>query len=318
MPRVILGAIVLILAVWIVVKEKNELIDHLQTKISSYFVMNSDAEQVAKIANQKSPRRFISYTSSTWEKSWLRNVDQHARNHTICEYLLRQMDLVHDFLNLSCTSRYDETPEYPGRKWCKIDDYFHPLWYDTASRKEPMLLFRRPIHLTNEKPATRPIRPGPEHEHILSKFIFADDVTGKTFVEYIEPLVAALRHPLAHCAKFPIRFSLFRGYVLPPPKAVSTRKNYYFDAGASSWIVGAGGPSLSFFWNAWGRQGIQFNDVYAFESNTTASAFYETVPHELKERVHYQQCAVSSDPAIDTESHPFLPKLIKRIVSRDD
>ena len=275
--------------------------------------------------NQKknlSRRKFVSYTSSKWEQLWLDNVDSWARNQSICQVLMeeqQQVDYIHDFLNISCTARYGETPEYPGSKWCIIDDGVRPLWYDTANRKEFMFIFRVPMHLKNQSiPTALPVQPRPQDEHIVSKFVFLDETTGSEYIEYIEPLVAALRHPLAHCEKFKIRFSLFRGYILPPPTRPLARKYFYFDAGASSWNSGAGGPSLSSFWDMWGRQGIDFDHVYAYELATPRANFTMTVPERQKSKITYQQCAVSSSVTVDTDDQPFLPKLIKRIASKDD
>lgn len=278
---------------------------------------------------QKSRRKFVSYTPSAWEQIWLDNVDTWARNRTICEHLMsdEQSDFVHDFLNLSCTTRYVETADYPGDRWCKIDDGFQAFWYDTAHRddKSMRMLFRKPMKLTDADELQQP-EESPhmaDYAHILSKFVFLDETKDETYEEYMEPLVAALRHPLAHCTKFKVRLSLTRSYVIPPP-ATRAQHHYYFDAGASSWGVGAGGPSLPFFWDTWSKQGIHFDQVHAFEMTTPASEFYATVPDHLRPSddkgiVHYQQCAVSSHAALDTSDEPFLPKLIKRTVTnRDD
>lgn len=113
-----------------------------------------------------------------------------------------------------------------------------------------------------------PIRPGPEHEHILSKFVFEDEVTEEIYVEYIEPLVAGLRHPLAHCHNGGAKINslppyVFRGYIIPPPERPRAKKLLYFDAGASSWDEGDGGPSLKYFTNTWARQGMTFDIVRA-------------------------------------------------------
>jgi hypothetical protein len=316
MIRNVAVTFILSFAVLVLVREKEALFGLNRSIATDSFVAKNDTAK-----SLKSTRRFVSYTSSAWEQLWLNHVDSWSRNHSICQVLIeQQMDYIHDFLNLSCTSRYDETPMlYPGSKWCIIDDGVRPLWYDTGNRKEFMFLFRVPMLLKNASiPTNHPVQPGPQDEHIVSKFVFLDETTGEEYVEYIEPLVAALRHPLAHCEKFKIRFSLFRGYVIPPPTRPRVDKVLYFDAGASSWNSGAGGPSLSSFWDMWGRQGIQFDHVYAYELTTPLENFTVTVPHQFRSKVTYQQCAVSSSKAVDTDEQPFLPKLIKRLASKDD
>ena len=77
-------------------------------------------------------RRFIRYESSPWEKLWLDNIDQWAKEKTICEQLNTpvQMSYMHDFLSLLCTAHYAA----PYNNWCIIDDENRPLWYNTANR----------------------------------------------------------------------------------------------------------------------------------------------------------------------------------------
>lgn len=324
---------VLFFAGVVVLREKEALIGWKPTEGmgSTFLAKNATlSETTASTHSSSTPdessskvrrRKFVSYTSSTWEQLWLDNVDQWAQNQSICSVLMEdQISYVHDFMNLSCTNRYDETPAYLGAKWCKIDDAWAPIWYDTATRgKTPMLLFRKPINLTTDVPTLHPVRPSSMNEHVMSKFVFEDETTGEQYVEYIEPLVAALRHPLTHCFRFPTRFSLSRSYLVPPPQINTAANKLYFDAGASSWGIGPGGPSLHYFWQVWKRHGIDFDHVYAYEMTTTEKEFYETVPdHDTRKKVHYKQCAVSSDPDIDTEEQPFLPKLIKRVASSKD
>jgi hypothetical protein len=151
--------------------------------------------------NGKNRRKFVSYTSSEWEQLWLDHVDEWQEKQQICQVLLNdQLDYVREFLTSMCTSRY--LP--PNENWCKIDDTLYPLWYDSASSpKELKLQFVKspvPWRATIDGPA-RPVtpRPGEQHERVLSKFVFFDEVTGKEYTEYIEPLVSHLRFPLAKC-----------------------------------------------------------------------------------------------------------------------
>ena len=145
-----------------------------------------------------------------------------------------------------------------------------------------------------------------------------DEATGKKHVEYIEPLVSHLRWPLAGCIDLNADHWIFRGYVIPPPAAAAAgRKSYYFDAGASSWNAGGGGPSLSYFSHMWGRHGIHFDEIRAFEMTTPAKEFHDTVPAAMKKRTFYQQCAVSSTMQGHTQATPFIPKLIADMTEPD-
>jgi hypothetical protein len=155
-------------------------------------------------------------------------------------------------------------------------------------------------------------------------------VTGEELVEYIEPLVAHLRFPLAGCWRerhLSRKYFLTKSYIIPPAPIIrSSRRRYgnasttnpyhdryfYFDAGASSWSEGAGGPSLLYFTNMWQRHGIVFDEIYAFEATTPASEFYKTVPNLFwSDRTIYQQGYVSSRLEGDTPSTPFIPKFIQ-------
>jgi hypothetical protein len=108
-----------------------------------------------------------------------------------------------------------------------------------------------------------------------------------------------------------------RGHYIAPNQTLSgTQKAYYFDAGASHWNKGKGGPSLSFFHHVWNRQGLPFNAIYAFEARTSNDTFYESIPNQYRSMVHYQQGYVRSSPG--GEGGPFLPHEIQKLTQKDD
>jgi hypothetical protein len=179
------------------------------------FVLNlmgaNDTEEailwnlISTANDKKNRRKFVSYTSSEWEQLWLDHVDEWQEKKEICQVLLNdQLDYVREFISSMCTSRY--LPPYES--WCILDDIVYPLWYDTNStegfKRRTLRWKKSPLPLNAnariDGPA-RPVTPGPEHERVMSKFVFLDEVTGKEYVEYIEPLVSHLRFPLAKCLK---------------------------------------------------------------------------------------------------------------------
>jgi hypothetical protein len=157
--------------------------------------------------------------------------------------------------------------------------------------------------------------------------VFRDDQSGEEYTEYIEPLVSHLRFPLCKCANFiPIgndRYHwhsiIFKGYIIPPPPTLKVGKKYYFDAGASTWNHGHTGSSLKYFHDMWSRSGHVFDDIFAFEYGTAVEEFYKSVPENVKDHVHYQQCAVVSSPEEEKLGiEPFLPSVIKREATAAD
>jgi len=255
------------------------------------------------------PRKFVSYTSSEWEKIWLENVQEWTDEQRICEVMnTTSSSYMHDFLNATCTTRY----EAPHDNWCIIDDEYRPMYYNTGDRSRYDITWVPPPFAVPIDPDfPKPFNPTSDMEHVFSKFVFLDETTGEEYVEYIEPLVSHLRYPLARCLNpedpyYYFREITFRGWLMPPPNVRNERK-FYFDAGASQWDDGAGGPSLKYFEAMWKRHGMEWDDIYAYEMMTTAIEFYQTVPPEFMTLVHYLQCAVSSSPLEHTDETPFLP-----------
>lgn len=171
----------------------------------------------------------------------------------------------------------------------------------------------------------KPIIPSDDHEHILSKYVFLDETTGKEYYEYIEPLVSHLRFPLAKCLSmsatdvshhFP---TTFRGWIIPPPPSIQRKRALYFDVGSSSWnsLIG-GGSALKYFDSVWQHQSIEFDEIYAFDMETSPGKFHHEFPPHIHANVNFQQCSVSGRPEDESEQHPFVPDLIHRVAEPDD
>jgi len=152
----------------------------------------------------------------------------------------------------------------------------------------------------------------PQNRNIWSWFERKNVKTGEITYEYIEPLVAHLRHPLARCGPFGEAFAFDRSYVVPGvPRG---RATYLFDAGASSWKDGAGGPSLKYFAEVWKRHGFDWHTIEGWEGTTSEEDFYRTVPIDWKSKTKFHSEFISTAPS----KHPFVPSIIRNKVRKDD
>jgi hypothetical protein len=111
-------------------------------------------------------------------------------------------------------------------------------------------------------------------------------------------------------------FLVDRSYVIPGSFRDTTGKGktFLFDAGASSWNDGAGGPSLSYFAEVWKRHGFHWDKIEAWEATTPSNAFYNTVPGEWKDKTEYHQEFISTNPS----QSPFVPTVIEQKTSKED
>jgi len=241
-----------------------------------------------------------SYHSSDWEKLWLNNIHKWQYNG-ICEALLEQKEQIGIFMNSTCSAHTDTD-------WCLIDDSVHQFWYNTIDSR---IQLEKPLEIRYVS-AIKAIFP--DNKKIWSWFEVENKLTGQVKYEYIEPLVSHLRHPLARC-HFADKNDILlvdRSYVLPGFD--KSRKSYLFDAGASSWNSGAGGPSLSYFTSVWKRYGIDWNHIEAWEGLTDSSEFYKTVPTEWLSKVSYHKEWISTSPT----QPPFVPSIIESRTNIND
>eukprot|EP00041_Stephanoeca_diplocostata_P033111 m.1084671 g.1084671 ORF g.1084671 m.1084671 type:complete len:957 (-) comp24274_c0_seq5:1839-4709(-) len=255
-------------------------------------------------------RRFVRYVSSTWEQLWLDNIEQ-WQNKQICEVLAQQQREVLRFVNATCAVRTN-TP------WCVLDDAVKRIWWNTESGEYS----RSPPPTVME---TGPVTGyGVDDPAIFSHFEY-ENTDGTVDVEYIEPLVGQLRHPLAGCGTADRNrlFGTHRSFVIPPAHTARQgdggsggegTKALRFDAGASSWSDGLGGPSLSFFTEVWGRHGIEFDYIEAWDGGTAEAEFDATVPAAYRARTHFHQQWVSPT----AKEKPFVPTVIRNAAQRND
>ena len=240
------------------------------------------------------------YHSSKWEQLWLDNIDAWQK-HGICEELEQQKEQIKAFMKDTCSAS-------TNTDWCLIDDSVHKVWYNI---KDGQVSTRKPFNFFTWKPfpftTISPLhKMSPKDDLIWSYFVNPDGTR-----EYIEPLVSHLRHPLARCM-FGDIFLTDRSYILPGNPGSS--KTYLFDAGASRWGNGAGGPSLSYFASVWKRYGFDWSHIEGWEGSTTVTKFMASVPQEWRSRTHFHPEWISTSP----DKQPFVPDVIRSTVSTKD
>jgi len=232
---------------------------------STIVISNKRVRHVSNL--KKSRRRFVNYTSSQWELLWLQNIQKWEKEMTICDHVFssEQAQFLHKFQLSLCTHHIENSD------WCAVVDpyayssYFYNKKNLTYAQFLPNVswdsiakIIPFPVLPDDNGLDTTPL--------VFSRLDFLDETTGETFSEYIEPLVSHLRHPVAKCensskGRLPLEiprlvFILSRSYIIPVPSGSSFQKAYYFDAGASAWNIGGGGPSLHYFTTVWKRHGI--------------------------------------------------------------
>jgi len=264
------------------------------TQMTDWKCLNGDCLSETPVdLNKLLPKRLTKiYHSSEWEQLWLDNIEE-WQNHQICEALTEQKEQIHAFIKDTCSATTDTD-------WCLIDDSVHQVWYNT---KDGQTTLQKPSSVTTISPLKEMT---PKDDSIWSYFELPDGTR-----EYIEPLVSHLRHPLARCM-FVDTFLTDRSYVLPgnPGQA----KTFLFDAGASHWSQGAGGPSLSYFASVWKRYGFDWSHIEGWEGGTTVAKFEATVPQEWRSRTHFHKDWVSTSP----DKQPFVPDVIRSVASKQD
>jgi len=234
----------------------------------------------------------VKYHSSKWEQLWLDNIEEWQATK-ICKALLSQKEQIHAFMKDTCSAT-------TNTDWCLIDDSVHQVWYNTKNGQTTQ---RKPSSVTTISTLNGM---NPKDDSIWSYFELDDGTR-----EYIEPLVSHLRHPLAQCL-FGGTFFVDRSYILPGNPGSS--KTFLFDAGASHWSQGAGGPSLSYFAAVWKRYGFDWSRIEGWEGGTTVAKFEATVPQEWRSRTHFHQDWISTSP----DKQPFVPDVIRSTASKED
>eukprot|EP00545_Synedropsis_sp_CCMP1620_P013625 CAMPEP_0119014938 /NCGR_PEP_ID=MMETSP1176-20130426/10469_1 /TAXON_ID=265551 /ORGANISM="Synedropsis recta cf, Strain CCMP1620" /LENGTH=594 /DNA_ID=CAMNT_0006968189 /DNA_START=16 /DNA_END=1800 /DNA_ORIENTATION=+ len=252
-----------------------------------------------------SRRKFLAYVPSPWESVWKEGIAEWETSLQICDIItgdsLLQAAHLRKYLDVLCTKRY----AVPNQNWCYLFDGKTSITYNMANTKKwefyvnqtPEALKGRIPPQTNDN---IPIAHVPGLEDTFSKFVFLDEVSGEVYYEYIEPLVSALRFPLSQCLwGVSDNMNWFTGYVIPPPSpAIDQRhkRKLYFEYGGDRWkrfeyVIqqwwGGGGGG--------GNNAIEWDAIYATDTETPDAKFYESFPPTVQEKV--KRIASSSSSA---------------------
>ena len=272
-------------------------------------------------------RVFLRYESSQWEEEWLQSaaaksqedvgLDFFVHKGKICEFLMENngADHVRDFMLATCNYQVEDADT------CVTDDTTNPVAIRSSnfevSSVDPVLDTTRLL----------PTDIGDQFQHVFSRFVYLDKTTNEEFVEYIEPLVSLLRHPLTCCEhSYPYGSSHLqpqpakgqpcqgylttsKTYIVPPPATTTTRigagRKLMFSSGSSSWASSSKKASIGWLHDVWQRQGLVFDKIFA----TGRADTFGRLPTQHKPKVDYHKAA---------PDEPLLPKLIQGIATKQD
>jgi hypothetical protein len=136
-------------------------------------------------------------------------------------------------------------------------------------------------------------------------------------MSFIEPLVGFLRHPLDFCIRqeYKNKFRVDKSYLMIPfaSEVWYTGKAFYFDAGASLYAEGGGGPSQKWFVDEYAQNGIQFHRILAWDANVySPTEIWNQVPGNIKPRLSYYNIPIDPNPTSDDNILNFIRALTKK------
>lgn len=135
---------------------------------------------------------------------------------------------------------------------------------------------------------------------IFSYFLFENQCTGETLVDYVEPLAGLTRSPL-YCLNGDVDV-VSKEYLVvswnASRKLAAHSKAYYFDLGASLYNSGSGGSSQDWFVEAYERRGIQWDGIFAWEvTQHDPVEVWRNIPAHLKPIYHWYNIPTNPEPA---------------------
>eukprot|EP01134_Creolimax_fragrantissima_P005201 CFRG5201T1 len=131
--------------------------------------------------------------------------------------------------------------------------------------------------------------------------------------EPIEPLVGFLRHPMFLC--FSGNFRVDKDYLIPSfISSWGSGRNFYFDAGASTYLSGAGGASQGWFVEEYRTHGIEFEHIWGWEAKGEQKSLLRETPKDIVAKTSFFAIPVSAE--VDHMHNPI--RFIKQNCKEED
>jgi hypothetical protein len=160
---------------------------------------------------------------------------------------------------------------------------------------------------------------------VFSRMVKEYDCGGQRHVDvsWIEPLSHGLRHPNSLCkrgASLTDKDYLLLSFAGDAANSRGRCRNrrcqaIYMDLGASTWTTGAGGPSQSWFYEAYQQHGITFDRMLLWEARAMPpQEIFQPLPKELWHK--YQYFNMPASPNLTDPSSPL--RMLKTIAQPND
>jgi len=263
---------------------------------------------------------FVQYIPSPWERKWRSGIEEFVKTDSICHQLYYDSDLITQLFETTCTNQLKLKKEDNRKEdWCQLDDTTQqPLFFERLSGKiwgsRPSILQKVPSEVA--KPIE--VVSSANNNAIFSKFLYRDAQNKIIAIEYIEPLISRLRHPLDCCEmaykkesilkKSPLigcqvtqRLGTTRTHIIPPLRHQQYKQFHYFHVG--NMLRNWNKNSKEYIINVWKRQGIQFDKYHIYETNVPLSDFWKGVP-------------ISEQAPLDYRNTGTVINVIKEIVTQ--
>eukprot|EP01084_Bolivina_argentea_P101805 182455_1 len=237
-------------------------------------------------------RKFKRYTSSPLEMKWIKNINEWQKKDNFCDIVGKQKIFIDEYLNKLQTTLMNEYFNYPfinnqsnNTEIKEYIDIFSSFEYDVTC-DEPNRQFTY------------------------------------TYISWIEPLFAALRHPEALCTPHKrAEYQLVsKGYIVLdyiPLNVLNSYDNlYYLDIGASTYNTGAGGASQEWFISNYEKHRlIKFNKIILWECKPqNMTNVFDSVP--INVLPFYQYYNIFADTNTSHAKSPL--NLLKQMISFND
>eukprot|EP01065_Artemidia_motanka_P032646 TRINITY_DN39637_c0_g1_i1.p1 TRINITY_DN39637_c0_g1~~TRINITY_DN39637_c0_g1_i1.p1 ORF type:complete len:413 (+),score=88.71 TRINITY_DN39637_c0_g1_i1:59-1240(+) len=226
---------------------------------------------------------FIRYEPSSWEREWVKNIDQwqgpdgpyDGRDTWTegCKQMRRALPQLHELVR-----GLEAIDKHSGAKVGSVFSYYRQRGRCTGKERlmpiEPLVSFLRdPRAVCTETP--------------------------------LPPAERSRRCRRGHCLMFSKEFLL-----LPWTNQTDQGRAFFFDLGASLYNEGAGGASQKWFVDTFARRGIEFDRILAFEATPIDPAkYWSRVPPRLRPRVSFYNVPVSTNHSSGRNPFDYVKQL---------